>query len=173
MIAVRGLTSFLLGMVLCAAVTAGGQAPDVTLTGLDGMAHGLDQYIGRGKWVILNIWGPRCPPCVDEVAELQSFHEDNVGHKAMVVGMALDFPSFKYAKRDEVQKFVDDYFITFPILLGDAKVVPKFGAGPLQGVPTSLLYDPAGKLVARHVGALTQVAIEAFIRRKEAAGDKE
>ncbi len=162
---------FWLAMSLCTSVVAGGgRAPDVTLTGLDGLPHGLDQYIGRGKWVVLNIWGPRCPPCVDEVPELQSFHEDNADDTAIVVGMALDFPSFRYANRDEVEAFVDDYFMTFPILLGDAGVVPRFGAGPLQGVPTSLLFNRGGELIIRHVGALTQKALEDFIRRQEASG---
>jgi len=84
---------------------AAAASPDITLAGLDGKDHHLGEYIGQGKWVLLNVWGPRCPPCLEEIPELVSFHEAHVGEDAMVVGMALDFPSFGYARRDEVARF--------------------------------------------------------------------
>jgi len=150
-------------MLLVAPSVTNADSPDVTLKGLDGKNHHLSEYIGKGKWVVLNVWGPNCPPCVEEMPELQNFHDAHKDKDAIVLGMALDYPSFGYAKEDEVRQFVDDYFITFPILLGDAEVVARFGGGPLQGTPTSLVYTGEGKLVAVQVGAVTQKIIEDFI----------
>ncbi len=139
-------------------------APGLSLKGLDGEQHHLSEYIGQGKWVVLNVWGPKCPPCVEEMPELQLFHEEHHDKDAIVVGMALDYPSFGPAKPDEVRAFVDEYFISFPILLGSGSVVPRLGAGPLLGTPMTLLYNPEGELVARQLGAVTGELVERFIQ---------
>lgn len=138
-------------------------SPDIRLMGLDGRMHHLSEYIGRGKWVVLNVWGPGCPPCLEEMPELQLFHDRHSADRAMVVGVAIDYPSYGYADREEVAQFVDDYFIDFPILLGDAGVVPVFGGGDLKGTPTTFVYTPQGELVAVQLGAVTAAIIEKFI----------
>jgi len=153
-------------LLLIMSFKAVAESPDVTLKGLNGEQHHLSEYIGNGKWVVLNIWGPGCPPCIEEMPDLQNFSDANK-QRAIVVGMALDFPSFGYAKNDEVAAFVEDYFIEFPILLGDANIVEKFGGGQLLGTPTTFVYEPGGKLVARQVGQVTQQLIEDFINNYE------
>jgi thiol-disulfide isomerase/thioredoxin len=143
-------------------------SPDVTLKGLDGKDHHLGEYIGKGQWVLLNIWGPKCPPCIEEMPELQRFHEAHRDQNAIVVGMALDYPSFGYANAADVQQFVDRHGISFPILLGDAAMVERFGAGPLEATPTMLAFRPDGTLVGLQVGQMTAELIEKFIREYEA-----
>lgn len=138
-------------------------APPITLKGLDGADHPLSEYIGRGKWVVLNVWGPACPPCVDEMPELQAYYDAHKDKDAIVVGVAIDYPSFGYAKVDQVRRFVDEYFISFPILLGDANIASQFGGGPLEGTPTTFVFTPDGDLVAMQLGAVTQKIIEDFI----------
>lgn len=165
-------SGLLLTLLLLITTRAFALSPDLSLEGLDGKNHAMSEYIGNGKWVVLNIWGPRCPPCIEEMPDLQNFADANKDH-AIVVGMALDFPSFGYAKKEEVVTFVEDYFVEFPILLGDANIAGKIGGGRLVGTPTTLLYEPGGKLVARQVGMITRQLIEDFIRdyEKEQAGD--
>lgn len=153
-------------LALILTFNAQAESPDISLEGLDGKQHHLSEYIGNGKWVVLNIWGPGCPPCIEEMPDLENFADANK-QRAIVVGMALDFPSFGYAKKDEVAAFVEDYFIEFPILLGDANIVEKFGGGQLVGTPTTFVYEPGGKLVARQVGQVTQQLIEDFINNYE------
>jgi len=139
------------------------ESPDVSLADLDGKQHHLSEYIGNGKWVFFNIWGPRCPPCVEEMPDLQDFHDAHKDKDAIVVGMALDYPSFGYADVEEVREFVDDYFITFPILLGDGRTIESMGGGMLQGTPTTLVFDPTGKLFAKQLGALNRKVLEKFM----------
>jgi len=141
------------------------QIPTLTLKGIDNKPHSVAEFIGQDKWVIVNIWGPRCPPCVDEMPELQNFHDDHKDLDAIVLGIALDFPSFGPANRQDVLKFVDDYFISFPVLLGDAMSISHLGGGRLQGTPTTLLFSPHGKLEAVQVGTVTQAGIEKFINK--------
>ena len=141
------------------------QIPTLTLMGIDDSRHSLTEFIGRDKWVVVNIWGPKCPPCIDEMPELQNFHDDHKDRDAIVLGIALDFPSFGPANKQDVVKFVDDYFISFPVLLGDAMSISHLGGGRLQGTPTTLLFNPRGTLEAIQVGTVTQAGIEKFIRK--------
>ena len=141
--------------------------PDVWLPDVDGDRHNLNAYIGTGKWTVLNIWGVRCPPCLEEMPELVHFHDDNKDSKAIVVGVAIDFPSFGYAKRDEVATFIDDHLIDFPVLLSDASISEKIGVGILEGLPTTYLYTPQGELAGMQVGGITRGLLKAFIDRYE------
>lgn len=138
-------------------------ASDLVLRNIDGSDDTLGRYLGKGQWIVFNIWGPRCPPCLEEMPELVSFHEDHKESDAMVVSLALDYPGFGYAKPKEVKAFIDDYFITFPVLLGDSEIAGQVTGRYLSGTPTTYLYDPNGELVALQVGMVTQALIEEFI----------
>ncbi len=158
----------LLGLLLT--FQAGAASPDVTLNDVQGKPHHFKEYIGRGHWTILSVWGPRCPPCIDEMPELQKFHDAHKNatgkRKAIVLGVAVDFPSFGPARRDEVIRLADSYLINFPLLLGDQEVFTRFAGADLLGVPTTVIYDPKGAIVARHTGLVTQAMLERFIGRE-------
>jgi thiol-disulfide isomerase/thioredoxin len=140
-------------------------APDIELEGVDGNIRNLNEYIGKGKWTALNIWGARCPPCLEEMPELVHFHDDNKDSKAIVVGVAIDFPSYGYANRQEVITFMEEHLIDFPVLLSDAGISERIGAGRLEGIPTTYLYTPEGELVAMQIGGVTRNMLEAFITK--------
>lgn len=157
-----------LALVCVVAPLAGAASPDVRLNDAQGKPHHFSEYIGRGQWTVLVVWGPRCPPCVEEMPELQSFHDDYKDGAAMVLGVAVDFPSFGQAQHDEVAQFADDHLISFPLLLGSAETFTHFGGADLQGLPTTLIYDPKGAITVRHTGSVTRDMIERFIAKTEA-----
>jgi len=126
-------------------------------------ADSLKQYIGKGKWVVVNFWGTRCPPCIEEIPELIGFHDANADKNAMVVGVAVDFPSFGMADRKDVETFVDENLISYPILLGSGELVKSITGDTLWGIPASYVYQPDGKIAIKHVGTLTQDMLEQFI----------
>ena len=163
----RYCLALLLSILLLCGPRSGAAAPDVWLEGVDGQRHNLNQYIGKGKWTALNIWGTRCPPCLEEMPELVHFHDDYKDSKAIVVGIAIDFPSYGYARKDEVATFIDEHLVEFPVLLSDASISERIGAGMLEGLPTTFLYTPQGKLVGMQVGAITRDILEAFIDKYE------
>ena len=142
-------------------------SPDVLLEGMDGNRHNLNEYIGKGKWTALNIWGTRCPPCMEEIPELIHFHDDHKDSNAIVVGVAIDFPSYGYARKDQVADFIEEYLVEFPVLLSDASISEKIGASRLEGLPTTYLYTPEGELVGMQVGGITGNILENFIARHE------
>ena len=138
---------------------------DITLESIEDSEHKLSQYIGQGKWVVLNIWCTRCPPCREEMPELVRFHDEHNNHDAIVVGIAIDFPSYGYAEKDEVIEFSDDYLIDFPVLLNDSSITDKIGLGRLEGLPTTYIFDPSGEVVGAQVGVITKKILEDFINK--------
>ncbi len=150
------------------AVSASAASPDVTLNDVDGTRRHFSEFIGRGKWTVLVVWGPRCPPCIEEMPDMQKFHDANQG-QAGVLGVAVDFPSFGQARADEVAKFAGDYQIGFPLLLGDGEIFTRFGGDDLLGVPTTVIYDRDGAIVARHTGSVSRGMVERFIDKWDQA----
>jgi len=155
--------AFLAGLLASAA--AGAASPDVTLLDIQGKPRHFSDYIGRGQWTVLTVWGPRCPPCIEEMPELQKFHDANKDGKARVLGVAVDFPSLGPARRDEVARFSENYLISFPLLLGSEDAFTRFGGADLLGVPTTVIYDPDGAIVARHIGGVSRDMLERFINK--------
>ncbi len=138
---------------------------DVSLKSINDKQHKISEYIGHGKWAVLNIWGTRCPPCREEMPELVRFHDEHKDNDAIVIGIAIDFPSYGYAKQDEVISFADDYLIDFPILLSDASITEKIGLGRLEGLPTTYVFNPKGEIVGMQVGGISQKILEDFIEK--------
>jgi thiol-disulfide isomerase/thioredoxin len=135
-------------------------ADDFTLPDLDGEPHSLSDY--RGKWVLVNYWATWCPPCLEELPELEVFHSGAEG-KAVVLGInmeAIELP--------ELRAFVEQQFLSYPILVATERPGRDQLLGPVEGLPTSYLVTPAGEVVARQVGTVTAEAIRAFIERHEA-----
>jgi len=121
----------------------GDNAPNFTLTGLDGNSHELDDY--RGRTVLLNFWGTFCPPCVNEMPLLDSTH-DQYSDELVVLGVNLDEPELT------VRSFVERYDIAFPILLDNMKVQRMYG---VFQYPTTVVIDPAGKIIDIKIGEFT------------------
>ena len=137
--------------------------PDLSLMGLDQEEHHVCEYIGNGKWTMVNIWGPKCPTCVEETPDLVLFHETHYQSDAIVLGIALDFPSYGYANLKEVTEFVENHFIDYPMLLADRQVAKQLGGSRLKGIPATLVFTPDGELVREHIGIITKAGMEQFM----------
>ena len=138
-------------------VGAGSAAEKFTLTDADGKSHSLAGY--RGKWVIVNFWATWCPPCLEEIPDLVAIKEAR--KDVEVIGIAMEFQDAK-----QVIQFADGMFVNYPIVLGDRKVSDSIGQ--VDGLPTTFIYDPQGKLAERHVGKITRKQIERIIGARKA-----
>lgn len=144
---------FSLALLLWAGMGVAG--PDFLLYDMDGQPHRLSDY--RGKWVVINYWATWCPPCREEIPELVHFHERYKDRNAVVLGVNMENVS-----QDALRRFLDDNFVTYPVLTGGNDTPP---VGPVPGLPTTYLVAPDGRLVARQVGAVTAERIESFINK--------
>ena len=155
------LQALLLGILL---LGLGGmaRAADFMLTDSTGKVHKLSQY--KGKWVLVNFWATWCPPCLAEIPDLNELHENKKANVA-VFGIAL-----QYANPKQVIDFAEGLMVSYPIVLGNPKIASQIG--PVDGLPTTYLYNPQGKLVAHQLGPITKEAVEEFIRSADKAAKK-
>jgi len=140
------------------AITAFADPVDFTLNDIDGKPRSLSEF--RGKWVIVNYWATWCPPCLDEIPDLVEFHEKHKDKDAVVLGIDFEEPD-----REHLLEFVDEHFMTYPVLSMDP--VPVTPLGLVTGLPTTYIISPQGERVARQEGPITGEAIEAFLERKQ------
>lgn len=128
----------------------GEQAPDFSLLGLDGKVHKLSDY--RGKVVLVNFWGTFCPPCKEEMPDIQAQYEkwQKAGFEVLGVNLA--------ESKVTVESFVRQLNLTFPILLDDEmEIRKKYG---VVNYPTTFFIDKNGKIAAKQEGQMEQGFIE-------------
>jgi len=148
--------------LLLALLASWAHAGGFTLTDTNGKTRTLDGY--KGKWVLVNFWATWCPPCQEEIPDLIALHGEKKNN-LVVIGIAMDYRNAK-----QVTDFADGLLVDYPIVLGNAQVASQIG--PVQGLPTTYLYNPDGKMVAQQVGAITRESVESFIAKKSARTKK-
>lgn len=137
------------------------------MTGLDGKQYALSDFVGKGKWVVANVWATDCPFCLDELFYLNTFHENHAEKDAMVLGLTLTLADFSKPDPNVVATFQDDYLIEYPVMLVDQALAEAMIGKPVEIVPLTFFYNPEGKLVYQLKGVLTEQLLEAVIQRKE------
>lgn len=121
-------------------------APDFELTDLDGKTISLKQY--KGKVVVLNFWGTWCRPCRKETPDLVALQKQFAHQGLIVVGAAMD-----RSNQAAVHIFANKYSVNYPIAIASSTLIHDYG---VIVAPTTVIIDKSGKIVYRHIGALTQ-----------------
>ncbi|MFP6890979.1 MAG: TlpA disulfide reductase family protein [Nitrospinota bacterium] len=123
----------------------GQPAPVFTFPLLGGGTSSLSDY--RSKVVLINIWATWCPPCIDEMPDLQNLYAQMKSKRVSfeILGVSIDALG-----AEPVRKWVDRFGITFPILLDPRGTVKKLYR--TTGVPETFVIDPKGVLVRKFIG---------------------
>lgn len=109
-------------------------APDFQLQTLDGEPAKLSDY--RGHNVMVNFWATWCPPCRAEMPDMERFHQDTD-----IVILAVNITETESNIQD-VEDFVDEFNLTFPILLDEQIEVADLYR--IQPIPSTFMIDSSG-----------------------------
>lgn len=121
-----------------------------------GRSQALQQW--RGKPLIVNFWATWCPPCVDEMPELQALHVEYAARGVQFIGLAVDGKS-------AVQEFAQRLKITYPLLLAGASgaELARSLGNAAGGLPFTLAVAPNGRTIGQHLGRIKAADIRAWI----------
>jgi len=111
-------------------------APNINLQGIDGAIYQLSDM--RGQAVLVNIWTSWCPPCKAEMPAMQKVY-DTYKDQGFVI-LAVNATHQDSAAK--AIKFVDDYGLSFPILLDENGRVTA--AYQIHSFPTSFFINAEG-----------------------------
>jgi len=122
----------------------GKMAPDFELETLDGEKKKLSDL--RGERVMVNFWATWCPPCRAEIPDLEKFHENED-----ITILAVNLTETE-KNMDKVESFVDEFGMTFPVLLDEeTKVADTY---KIQPIPSSFMVDSNGRISFVALGAM-------------------
>jgi len=127
-------------------------APDTVFTSLDGKPATLADF--KGRVVVMNLWATWCAPCVRALPEIEHFLKSQPGWQGL--GLAID-------RKEAVQEFLGRLPLSLPLALGGVQGL-ELGRqlGNSQGgLPFSVVFDAAGQLFWRRLGALQAGELEA------------
>lgn len=125
------------------AAQATAAAPGFELPLVGGGSASLEQY--RGSVVMLNFWATWCGPCKREIPDFIELQKQYADKGFTILGVALDEPA-------DVEAFTKANGINYPILLGDNEISNAYGG--IRSIPTTVLIDREGNIVATEVGML-------------------
>lgn len=130
------------------AVKEGNPVPGIEVTTFDGETVNLRDY--QGKKVILNFWATWCPPCIAEMPHMQEYYENEAQDQNVEI-LAVNLTS-KDNGMDRIESFIDDYGLTFPILLDETGALgDEFQAFT---IPTTYLIDEEGVIQRKLMGPM-------------------
>ncbi len=126
------ILSAVLSLVCCTKNHPGATAPTLGLL--------------QGQWVVVNYWAQWCAPCIKEIPELNRLDQDY--DRVTVVGVNYDGTT-----GEELELQRQKLGVTFASLAADP--AEQLGITRPVVLPTTLILDPTGRVVATLVGPQT------------------
>jgi thiol-disulfide isomerase/thioredoxin len=121
------------------------EPPDGLFVTADGVSHHLAEFKGHG--MVVNLWATWCGPCVAEMPSLEALSKALAPRDIAVLPLSSD-----RGGADAVQAWFSQHGITgLPVLLDPKGALAR--AFNARGIPTTVVINMSGQVVARMEGA--------------------
>ncbi|MFW5976834.1 MAG: redoxin domain-containing protein [Bacillota bacterium] len=110
----------------------------------------------EGKIVFLNFWASWCPPCKEEMPDIQNIYEkykDQKNVKILTVNLQEE--------DNTVTNYLNNNELNFPVLMDEGTLAQSYY---VSSIPTSFFIDQEGIIQKIQKGAMTEKMIEKNIR---------
>ena len=108
-----------------------------------------------GRWLVINYWAIWCFPCREEIPELNKFARQEHSR------VALYAVNFDEVQGEELLVQANELAIDFPLLATDP--AQRLGYPRPTVLPTTVVINPQGVVVARLVGPQTADSLAATL----------
>lgn len=159
-----GVRLWIAALLLALAVPVHATVTGLKLENLNGRKQAMSDYIGKGHWVIVNVWSPTCDFCVRELPNVERLYARHKDEGLIVLGVTLDYPSFGYGRIKIIRSFLSRHPLDYPIFLADLDLASKLIGHRLVGIPLTAIFHPDGRVLARWPGNINVREIEDFMK---------
>ena len=120
---------------------------------IDGTPVSLSDYVGKGKYVLVDFWASWCAPCRGGIPGIKELYKEYGGENFEVVSVAV------WDKREATLKALEEEQMPWPQII-DAQDIPANIYG-FTGIPQVILFSPEGNIIARDLhGKAIDEAVE-------------
>lgn len=140
-------------------------APELQTSGWLNTPQPLTLASLRGKVVVLHTFQILCPGCVQVgIPQAQRISQEFDPDRVAVIGLHTVFEHHSVMGRDALEVFVYEYRLRFPIGIdkydGEPEGVPlTMRAYQMQGTPTLILIDKAGRIRLHKFGHVSDLSV--------------
>ena len=117
----------------------------------------FSDYVGKGKYVLVDFWASWCGPCKAEVPNLKNVYQKYAGKEFDILGVAV------WDKEKDTQKAINDLGLPWNQII-NAQSIPTDLYG-IQGIPHIILFGPDGTIVKRNLrGAGIEAEVAKYVQ---------
>ena len=106
----------------------------------DGKTTRLSDYVGKGKYVLVDFWASWCGPCRAEIPNIIAAHEKYKDKAFTALGVAVN------DKPEDTLKAIEKDKIPYPQILNSKGIAPSIYG--FSGIPYIVLFAPDGTILS-------------------------
>lgn len=107
----------------------------------DGKTERLSDYVGKGKYVIVDFWASWCGPCIRQAAVLKEIYAEYASQGLEILGVAV------WDEPENTLEAIESHGLPWHNIL-NAQNIPTDLYG-ISGIPCIILFSPDGTILSR------------------------
>ncbi|MFW6006784.1 MAG: TlpA family protein disulfide reductase [Bacillota bacterium] len=135
--------------------STGNQAPDFSFRNNEKDEIKLSDL--QGKIIFINFWASWCPPCKQEMPDIQNIYE-KYEDKDEIMILTVNIQE----EEKVIKNYMSDNDFTFPVLKDMNSLAQSYY---VSNIPTSFFLDKEGIIREKHTGVMTEEMIENAINK--------
>lgn len=136
------------------------KVPNFTLIDQYGKIQDLKYY--KGKTIFLNFWATWCPPCREEMPNIEEIYKEYGENEDEVIILGVAAPDIgSEGSTEDIIKFLENNNYTFPVLFDTGgKIMNNYN---INALPTTFIIDKDGDVKGYVPGAMDKETMKEII----------